>query len=98
MTAFDAEGSFAINNAAAPATNAAEADVPLIVVVPPPTASVVIPTPGAAMNVSAPELLELHSKSDESVADTPITSASPAGYVGVDTPSFPVDATNTTPF
>src|SRR5437879_1869368 len=37
ITAFDADGSFPFNRAAAPATFAAAADVPVIVVTPPPT-------------------------------------------------------------
>ena len=53
-TAFDAVGSFATSSAAAPATNAAEAEVPVMEVVASPGASAVIPTPGAAMKVSAP--------------------------------------------
>ena len=53
-TPFDAVGSFAANSAAPPATNAAEADVPVMEVVASPGASAVIPTPGAAMKVSAP--------------------------------------------
>src|SRR3954447_8843340 len=54
MTAFEAAGSFALRSAAAPATIAAEADVPVIDVVPPPSASARTPTPGAPRNVSLP--------------------------------------------
>jgi len=49
-----AEGSFAWRSAAAPATKADEAEVPLIEVVPELTASAVMSTPGAAMKVFAP--------------------------------------------
>jgi hypothetical protein len=51
--------SFAFSSAAAPATKAAAAEVPVTLVVPLPASSAVIPTPGAARNVSAPELLKL---------------------------------------
>ena len=54
MTPFDAARSFAFSSAAAPATSAAEADVPVIDVVAPSGVSAVMPTPGAAMNVSCP--------------------------------------------
>lgn len=49
-----AVGSTARRRAAAPATSAAEADVPVTDVVPPPALRVVIDVPGAARNVSAP--------------------------------------------
>src|SRR5437764_2755067 len=97
ITAFEAEGSFACNSAASPATSAAEAEVPEIVVTPPPALSATIPTPGAAMKVSAPELENEASASLWFVADTPMTFASPAGYVGLVEPSLPVAATTTTP-
>jgi hypothetical protein len=58
MTAFEAEGSFAINRAAAPATFAAAAEVPVIVITPSPNMSAGTSTPGAPMKVSTPELLE----------------------------------------
>jgi hypothetical protein len=54
ITAFEAPGSFARSKAAAPATNAAEVDVPLRVTIPPPGDAAVMETPGAAMKVSAP--------------------------------------------
>jgi len=54
MTPFEADGSTARSSAAAPATSAAEADVPVIELVPPPGTSVTMSVPGAARNVSAP--------------------------------------------
>src|SRR4029450_2507892 len=82
MVSFDALGSAASNSAAAPATIAAEADVPVTLVVPPPTASASIPTPGAPIKGWGPELLPPHSASLSSVAETPTTFALPAGWVG----------------
>ena len=54
MTPFEADGSFARSSAAAAATAADEADVPVTEVVPPPGAVVMTPTPGAARNTSGP--------------------------------------------
>ena len=54
MTPFEADGSFARSSAAAAATTAAEADVPVIEVEPPPGATVRMPTPGAARNTAGP--------------------------------------------
>jgi len=51
---FDSDPSAARKSAAAPATYAAEADVPVTVVVPTPTASVTMSVPGAARKVSRP--------------------------------------------
>ncbi len=76
---FEAFASAASSRAADPATNAAEAEVPEIVVVPPPTASTGMPTPGAAMNAAGPKLLPDQRLSAASVADTPTTCSSPAG-------------------
>ena len=98
ITPFDAVGSADLSNAAAPATNAADADVPLIVAVPPPGASATMPSPGAARNASAPKLLNVDRLSLPSVVETPTTFASPAGYVTADDPSLPVAATTTAPF
>src|SRR4051794_16490649 len=53
-TPFDALGSLALSSAAAPATIAADAEVPVIDVTPPPGANALIETPGAERNVSAP--------------------------------------------
>src|SRR5437870_2255667 len=55
ITALDAEASFAFNSAAAPATIAADAEVPVIDVVAPPGASAAMPTPGAPRNTEGPE-------------------------------------------
>jgi len=85
-------------SAALPATSAADAEVPVTVVVPPPVAFAITPTPGAARNVSPPKLLPDHRRSFASVAETPITFASPAGYVASDEPALPVAATTTAPF
>src|SRR4051812_44472 len=82
MTPLDADGSLAARSAAEPATMAADAEVPVTEVVPPPGASVVIPTPGAPRKVSAPELLPDHRASFWSVAETPMTVALPAGGGG----------------
>src|SRR5947207_1069234 len=79
MTPLEADGSLAASRAADPATTAAEAEVPVMEVVPVPRASVVMPTPGAPRNVSAPELEPDHRASFWSVAETPTTLASPAG-------------------
>src|SRR5439155_25299884 len=98
MVPFEADGSFACSSAAAPATMAAAADVPVMEVVPPPGESAGTSTPGAARNVSSPELLPLHRASAWFVAETPTTLASPAGKCAVDDPSFPVAATSTTPW
>jgi hypothetical protein len=92
-----ADASFARMRAAAPATRAAEPEVPVTAAVPPPGASAVMPTPGAATNVSVPKLLPDHRASFWSVAETPTTFASPAGYVGSDEALFPVAATRTAP-
>ena len=54
MTPFEAPGSTARSSAAAAATSAEEADVPVTDVVPPPAAGVTMSVPGAARNVSAP--------------------------------------------
>ena len=78
-TPADKLGSAACMRAAAPATMAAAADVPLMTSSPPPRVVAGMPTPGAAMNVSAPKLEPLQSASVESVAETPTTSRSPAG-------------------
>src|SRR5438094_9931718 len=50
----DALGSTARSNAAAAATSADDADVPVKVVVPPPASRVTIDVPGAPRNVSKP--------------------------------------------
>src|SRR5439155_17643026 len=49
MIPFEAVASAVFNRAAAPATNAADADVPVTVEVPPAGSSAVMSTPGAAM-------------------------------------------------
>src|SRR5205807_10556938 len=67
MTPFVTDESFAFSSAAAPATIAAEADVPDTDTVPPPTASASTETPGAAMKASSPEFDDDHRASDESV-------------------------------
>src|SRR3954464_6098959 len=54
ITAFEAEGAFAFSRAAAPATRAAAAEVPVTDVVAPAGVSAVMPTPGAAMSVAWP--------------------------------------------
>src|SRR5436189_5973950 len=54
MTPFEALGSFAFSSAAAPATRAADAEVPVIEVVLPSELSAVMSTPGAARKVSWP--------------------------------------------
>ena len=54
MTAFEAEGAFAFSRAAAPATRAAAAEVPVTDVVAPAGVSAVMPTAGAAMNAAWP--------------------------------------------
>src|SRR5437763_759029 len=79
ITPLEAEGSLATRRAAEPATMAADAEVPVMAAVPPPGASVVMPTPGAPRKVSAPELLPDHRASFWSVAETPMTLALPAG-------------------
>src|SRR5439155_21736936 len=78
ITSFEAPGSTARSSAAAPATFAADADVPVTETTPPgPSAGTL--TPGAAMNVSAPKLEPAHSASFWLVAETPTTFESPAG-------------------
>ena len=54
MVPAKAVGSTARRSAAAAATSADDAEVPVMNVVPPPVASVAIPVPGAPRNVSAP--------------------------------------------
>ncbi len=54
MTPFEAPGSTARNSAAAAATSADDADVPVTDVVAPPAASVTMSVPGAPRNVSSP--------------------------------------------
>lgn len=54
MTPFDTLGAAAIISAAAPATPAAAAEVPLIVAYPPPAEVDSMLSPGAARNVSVP--------------------------------------------
>jgi hypothetical protein len=54
MTPFEAAASKAASRAAAPATEAAEADVPPMVVYPPPASVVRIETPGAARKTASP--------------------------------------------
>src|SRR3954452_13822764 len=96
MTPLGAPGSEARRRAAAAATSADEADVPVTDVVPPPTARVTMSVPGAARKVSAPELLEALRPSAWSVLLTPMTPRSPAGKVAVVELSLPVAATTTT--
>ena len=74
----DAAGSFAFNSAAAPATIAAEAEVPVTLVVPE-VSFAEIPTPGAEMNAASPEFEPDQRVSSWFVAATPTTFASPAG-------------------
>ena len=62
-----------------PATSAADADVPVIEVEPPPGEVVRIPTPGAARNASSPKFELGASVSELSVFETPMTPRSPAG-------------------
>jgi hypothetical protein len=74
ITEGDALESFACIAAAAPATIAAEADVPVTV----PFAAA-MPTPGATMKTALLWLLLGQTASEELVAPTPTTLASPAG-------------------
>ena len=74
-----ADGSTASSCAAAPATTAAEADVPVTLTVFAIVSSAVTPTPGAVMNTAAEEFEPLHNASVLPVAPTPTTRASPAG-------------------
>src|SRR3954452_6892671 len=92
-TSFEIAGWSALRRAAVPATIAADAEVP--VTTPEPVA---MSTPGAARNVSSPELEPVQSASVRSVAETPTTLARPAGYVAVVEASLPVAATRTAPF
>ena len=79
MTPLEAPGSIARSSAAAAATSADAADVPDTVTVPPPAASVRIPSPGAPRNVSSPWFEAESSWSDSFVLETPTTPRSPAG-------------------
>jgi hypothetical protein len=63
IAAFDALGSTARNNAAAPAVTAADADVPVTEVVPAASEAVMF-TPGAPMSTAALVLLPDHTASD----------------------------------
>jgi hypothetical protein len=74
-----AYGSTATNWAAAPATIAADIDVPVTESVPPPTESALMSTPGAVRNTAFDWFEPLHSWSVWSVAPTPTTFSSPAG-------------------
>src|SRR5207247_10930523 len=74
-----AEGSAASSWAAAPATIAADADVPVTLTVFAIVSSALMPTPGAVMNTAALEFEPLHNASVWSVAPTPTTRVSPAG-------------------
>ncbi len=96
IVAGPAEGSLARSNAAAPATTAADAEVPVTLVTPD-ESDAATPTPGAAMKTALLWLLPAHAASDPSVAPTPTTLESPAGYVGSLAPSFPAAAITTTP-
>ena len=96
MTPLVAVGSFARSRAAAAATSAAEAEVPVIEVVLPPAARVRMSVPGAPRKVSAPKLELALRASFWSVFETPMTPRSPAGYVATDEPELPVEATTTT--
>src|SRR5450759_3920338 len=93
-----ADGSTARMSAAAPATSAAAADVPVMDEYVPEASVVSMPTPGAATNTSAPKFELAHSASDGSVAATPTTPVSPAGYVATDEASLPTAATTAAPF
>ncbi len=88
---------FARSNAARPAASAADADVPVIELYPPPGAVARMPTPGAATD-ALPVLLPAAMASFSSVAATPMTFDIPAGYEKPDEPSFPVAATSTAPW
>ena len=79
MVPLEAPGSIARRSAAAAATSADDADVPVTVVVPPPAASVSMSVPGAPRNVSAPWFEEPSSWSARFVFETPTTPRSPAG-------------------
>src|SRR4051812_11005431 len=96
MTPLEAAASEARRRAAAAETSAEEADVPVTDVVPPPAARETMSVPGAARNVSAPELLDALRPSFWSVFETPMTPRSPAGKVAVVELSLPVAATTTT--
>src|SRR5438552_10481737 len=98
MTPLLRVGSTAFMNAAAPATIAAEADVPLMTVYASPAVVVWMSVAGAAMKTLGPELLKGARASLGSVPETPMTPRSPAGNVGVLTASLPVAATRTTFF
>ena len=98
MTPLVNVGSTAFMNATAPATMAAEVEVPLTRLYPPPTAVVSMSTPGAARNTACPELLNDARLSPGSVAETPMTPRSPAGKVGPLVASLPTAATSTAPF
>src|SRR6187200_3051882 len=104
-TPFDSSGSFAASRAAAPATDAAAAEVPEMLTTSSPgwavagsnEAVVRMSTPGAAMKAAGPRLAEVATASEASVEVTPMTPRSPAGKVAVETPSLPVAATRTEP-
>ncbi len=75
----EASASSAASSAAEPATTAEEAEVPEMVLTPPPTAAAVTPSPGAAMKADSPRVLEAATVSPEVVFATPTTLAAPAG-------------------
>ena len=98
MTPFAALGSIAFSSAAAPATSAAEADVPVIDVVAAAGGVVRMLVAGRGEErVRAVVADEPLSASFWSVLETPMTPRSPAGKVAVAEPSLPVAATTTTP-
>src|SRR5262245_1010303 len=97
ITPLLSDGSTARMNAAAPATKAAEAELPLHATYPPFLYVLTISTPGAAMKIVGPKLLLDARASFWSVAETPTTLLSPAGNVAVFDASFPAAATSTTP-
>jgi hypothetical protein len=74
-----AYGSTEKSSAAAPATIAADIDVPVTESVPPPTESALMSTPGAVRKTAFDWFEPLHNWSFWSVAPTPTTFASPAG-------------------
>lgn len=92
------EGSFASIAPTAPATNAAEADVPSRVSNPPPIFELRIPTPGAETAIFEPKLLNGAFEPSFPTAPTAIASAHQAGTT-FETSEFelPAAATTTVP-